>query len=55
MWLKSSSVNGMSKPLFDAIGPIGAGPQQGSAIVTYQVDNVEAALLVCEICRSVDG
>jgi hypothetical protein len=48
MWLKSSSADGMPKPLFDAIVPVGAEPQQGSAIVTYQTDNAKAASLVCK-------
>jgi hypothetical protein len=55
MWLKSSSANGMSTPLFDAIVPIGAGHQQANAIITYGTDNFEAALLVRKISRSAAG
>jgi hypothetical protein len=47
MRLKSFSANGTPKPLFDAIVPVGAGPQQGSVIITYQTDNIKAAALIC--------
>jgi hypothetical protein len=49
MWLKSTSTNGMLKPLFDAIIPVGAGPQLGNAIITYQTDNAEAPSLICKM------
>jgi hypothetical protein len=49
MWLSSTAANGTSKPLFDAIVPIISGPQQGSAIITYQTDNIEAASLIWKI------
>jgi hypothetical protein len=57
MWFKSSSANGMPKLLFDAIISIGAGPQQGSTIVTYQTNNAEAASFVCKMrhCVCVAG
>ena len=35
MWLKSYSANGTLKLLFNAIIPVGAGPQQGSTTITY--------------------
>jgi hypothetical protein len=34
IWLSSTTAEGTSKPLFDAIEPIVSGPQQGSAIIT---------------------
>jgi hypothetical protein len=55
MWLSSTAANGTSKPLFDAIIPIVSGPQQGSAIITYRTDNIEAASLIWKIRRSIAG
>jgi hypothetical protein len=55
MWLKSSDVDELSKPLFDAIIPIVSGHQhqQGCTIVTYRTDNKEAAALIKKIRCSV--
>jgi hypothetical protein len=49
MWLSSTSADGTSKPLFDAIIPIMTGHQQGSEIITYCTDNIKAASLIWKI------
>ena len=55
MWLTSPAANGTSVPLFDTIIPIVSGQQNGSATLTYQTNNKEAAELICKICRRVAG
>jgi hypothetical protein len=55
MWLSSMAPNGTSKPLFDAIMPVILGQQQGSAIITYCMDNAEAAALIQKIRHSIAG
>jgi hypothetical protein len=55
MWLSSMAPDGTSKLLFDAIVPVVSGQQQGSMIITYCMDNTEAAALIWKIRQSVAG
>jgi hypothetical protein len=55
MWLKSSTADGISKLLFNAIMPIVSGHKQGSAIITYCTDDIEAASFIFKIQCSVAG
>jgi hypothetical protein len=55
MWLSSMAPGGTSKLLFDAIMPVILGQQQGSMIITYNMDNAEAAALIRKIRQSIAG
>ena len=51
----AKDANGAEKPLFDTIIPILSGPKQGSADITHQMDNANAAALICKMQQSVVG
>jgi hypothetical protein len=55
MCLSSTAADGTSKPLSKAIIPIVLRHQQGSAIITYRTNNIEAASLIWKLRRSVAG
>jgi hypothetical protein len=49
MWPTSTAADGTESPLFDVLMPIVSGVQSGSAVVTHQTDNKEAAILIRKI------